>query len=325
MTTRTWSTAAMLGLTALVATACGGDPDLSDAGGAGGGGGSAGGGSIGEEFDLSGASFTVGSKEFTESQLLGQITIAALQAAGADVADQTGLTGTDTVRAALESGDIDMYWEYTGTGWVNILGNTTEDLPEDLYSAVAEADAANGVAWLEPAPFEDTYRIATTAQFAEENGLETTSDVAEFVQANPDQGTLCAASEFLNRDDGLPGLQQAYGFEFSEVVELDLGLIYTQVGESCNFGEVFSTDARILSNDLVVLEDDQNFFVPYNGALTVRQEVLDENPEIAEIMAPISEQLTDDVITELNSQVDNEGQEISEVAQEFLRENGFID
>ena len=208
---------------------------------------------------------------------------------------------------------------------MNILGNTTEDLPEDLYSAVEEADAANDVAWLEPAPFEDTYRIATSAEFADEHGLETTSDVAEFVAANPDQGSICAASEFLNRDDGLPGLQRAYGFEFTEVVELDLGLIYTQVGDSCNFGEVFSTDARIVSNDLVVLEDDQDFFVPYNGAMTVRQDVLEENPDIAEIMAPIAELLTDDVITELNSQVDNDGEEYADVAQQFLRDNGFID
>lgn len=327
-TTRAWPATATLGLTALLATACGGDADLSDAGGGGGGSGNgdaAGGGSIAEEYDLSEASLTVGSKEFTESVILGQITIAALQAAGADVADQTGLTGTDTVRAALESGDIDMYWEYTGTGWVNILGNTTENLPEDLFAAVSEADAANGVAWLEPAPFEDTYRIATSAELAEQEGLETTSDVAEFIAANPDQGSICAASEFLNRDDGLPGLHEAYGFEFTEVVELDLGLIYTQVGDSCAFGEVFSTDARIVSNDLVVLEDDRNFFVPYNGALTVRQEVLDENPEIAEIMAPISELITDEVITELNSQVDNDGEQYADVAQKFLQENGFID
>ena len=267
----------------------------------------------------------MGSKEFTESVILGQITIAALQAAGADAADQTGLTGTDTVRAALESGDIDMYWEYTGTGWVNILGNTTEDLPDDLFAAVSEADAANDVAWLEPAPFEDTYRIATSADLAEQEGLETTSDVAEFVTANPDQGSICAASEFLNRDDGLPGLQDAYGFEFPEVVELDLGLIYTQVGDSCAFGEVFSTDARIVSNDLVVLDDDQQFFVPYNGALTLRQDVLDENPEIGDLMNEISALLTDETITGLNSQVDNDGEEYADVAQQFLRDNGFID
>ena len=323
-TTSAYPVTAVLGVTAVLATACGGDTDLSDAGG-GGGGAEAGGGSIAEDYDLSGAELTVGSKEFTESRLLGQITIAALEAAGADVSDQTGLTGTDTVRAALESGEIDMYWEYTGTGWVNILGNTTEDLPADLFAAVSEADAENGVAWLEPAPFEDTYRIATSAEFAAEHDLETTSDVAEFVAANPDEGSICAASEFLNRDDGLPGLQRAYGFEFTEVVELDLSLIYTQVGDSCNFGEVFSTDARIVSNDLVVLEDDQDFFVPYNGALTVREEVLEENPAIADIAGEISELLTDETITELNSQVDNEGGEYADVAQEFLRENGFID
>lgn len=321
-TTSAWPVTAVLGLTALMATACGGDTDLS---GAGGGNGAGAGGSIGEDYDLSGATLTVGSKEFTESQILGQITIAALQAAGADVSDQTGLTGTDTVRSALESGDVDLYWEYTGTGWVNILGNTAEDLPEDLYAAVSEADAANGVAWLEPAPFEDTYRIATSAELAEQEGLETTSDVAEFVTANPDQGALCAASEFLNRDDGLPGLQTAYGFEFTEVVELDLGLIYTQIGESCAFGEVFSTDGRVLSNDLVVLEDDQNFFVPYNGAVTMRQEVLDENPALADLLGEVSELLTDDTITALNAQVDVDGERYADVAQEFLRENGFID
>ncbi|SFL60846.1 glycine betaine ABC transporter substrate-binding protein [Geodermatophilus ruber] len=323
MTTRRWPAAAVLGVSALLLSACGGDTDLSDAGG--GGGDAAAGGSIAADYDLSGLSATVGSKEFTESQILGQITLAALQAAGADVSDQTGLTGTDTVRAALESGDIDMYWEYTGTGWVNILGNTTTELPENLHRAVSDADAANGVAWLEPAPFEDTYRIAATSAFAEEHGLETMTEVAGYVQANPAEGTLCAASEFLNRDDGLPGLQQAYGFEFSEVVELDLGLIYTQVGESCNFGEVFSTDARIVSNDLAVIDDDQSFFVPYNGALTVRQDVLDENPELADLMGEISALLTDDTITELNSRVDNDGEEYDAVAQQFLRDNGFID
>jgi osmoprotectant transport system substrate-binding protein len=324
MTTRTWSSAAVLGVTALLATACGGETDLSDAGG-GGGGDAAGGGSIAEDHDLSGASLTVGSKEFTESVVLGQITIAALQAAGADVTDQTGLTGTDTVRAALEGGEIDMYWEYTGTGWVNILGNTTEDLPEDLYTAVSEADADNGVAWLEPAPFEDTYRLATSADLAGEHDLTTTSDVAGFVTANPDQNSICAASEFLNRDDGLPGLERAYGFEFAEVVELDLGLVYTQVGDTCSFGEVFSTDARIVSNDLVVLEDDKDFFVPYNGALTVRQDVLDENSDISGLMGEISALLTDETITELNSQVDNDGEDYADVAQKFLQDNGFID
>src|SRR5699024_3214719 len=106
--------------------------------------------------------------------------------------------------------------DYTGTGWVNILGNTTEDVPDDLFEAVSEADADNGIAWLDPAPFENTYRIAVKNDFAESNGLETMSDAAKFISDNEDQGKVCAASEFVNRDDGLPGLEEAYGFEFSD-------------------------------------------------------------------------------------------------------------
>jgi osmoprotectant transport system substrate-binding protein len=311
---------AVAGVLALSLAACGDDGDNAVTTGEG-----AGEGSIASEFDLAGASFDIGSKEFTESIVLGQITVQALEAAGAQANAKTGISGSATVREALVSEEIDMYWEYTGTGYVNILGNTTEDVPEDLYQTVADADAEqNDVAWLEPAPLNDTYRIATTKEFAEENGIETMSDVAEFVQSNPDQGAVCAASEFINRDDGLPGLQEAYGFEFSEVVELDLGLIYTQIGDTCPFGEVFSTDGRIVANDLAVIEDDESFFIAYNAALTMRQETLDANPQLAELFAPISEALTNEVITDLNAAVDVDGETPEAVAEEFLRSNGFI-
>lgn len=307
---RAWSTSKMLAAgagIALALTACGD--------------GGSGGDGVGE---LAGAEFTVGSKEFTESDVLAQITMVALENEGATVQDQTGISGSATVRQALEREEIDMYWDYTGTGWVNILGHTTEDVPEDLYAAVAEEDAENGIAWLEPAPFENTYRIATPRAFAEENSLTTTSDVAALAQSNPDQARICAASEFIQRDDGLPGLQETYGFEFSEVVELDLNLVYSQLGDRCEFGEVFSTDARIIANDLVVLEDDQDFFVPYQGAMTLRQETLDEFPVIADIMAPISEALTDETITELNGKVDNDGEVPRTVAEEWLESAGLL-
>ncbi|MDP9458750.1 MAG: glycine/betaine ABC transporter substrate-binding protein [Actinomycetota bacterium] len=303
---------ATVGAVSLLLAGCGGDDGGSSGGSSGGGG------------ELDGASLSVGSKEFTESIVLAQITLQALENAGADVEDRTGISGSATVREALEADEIDMYWEYTGTGWVNILGNTTEDVPEELYQAVADADAENGIAWLEPAPFEDTYRIAVPADFAEENDLATMSDAAAFIKDNPDEGAVCAASEFINRDDGLPGLEKAYGFEFSEVVELDLNLIYTQVGDTCSFGEVFSTDGRIVSNDLVILEDDQDFFVEYRGALTLRQETLDEFPAIADVMAPIGEALTDEVVTELNAQVDVEGREPADVAEEWLDGEGLL-
>ena len=274
--------------------------------------------------ELSGASITVGSKEFTESHVLAQITSLALENAGAKITDQTGISGSATVREALETGQIDIYWDYTGTGWVNVLGNTTEELPEDLYAAVSDADAANGIAWLKPANFENTYRVAAKADFAKENGIVTMADLSKFVQKNPDKGVICAASEFINRDDGLPGLQTAYGFKFSKIVELDLNLIYTQVGESCQFGEVFSTDARVISNDLTVIEDNDGFFVEYAGAATLRQETLDEYPAIATILAPISEALTNEAITALNGKVDTDGEDPRDVAEEWLLEKGFI-
>lgn len=308
---------ALLAVLSLAVAGCGGDGGGTGTGGAG--------GSLAEDYDLADASFTVGSKEFTESVVLGQITLQALQAAGAEVNDKTGLTGSATVREALERGEIDMYWEYTGTGWVNILGNTTEDPPDDLYEAVAKSDGEkNQIAWLEPAPMNDTYRIAVSKDFADKSGVETMSDAAAYIKDNPKDGAICAASEFINRDDGLPGLQKAYGFAFSKVVELDLGLIYTQVGKSCTFGEVFSTDGRIISNNLAIVEDDEDFFIDYNAALTMRQETLEAHPDLADLFTPISEALTNETITELNAAVDVEGRSAKEVAAGFLRDNGFI-
>ena len=292
---------------ALLLAGCGSDP-----------------GSAGGDGELAGAQLTVGSKEFTESIILGQITALVFENAGAQVTDQTGLQGSATVREALMSKEIDIYWDYTGTGWVNILGNSSENLPEDLFTAVKEADAANGVAWLPPANFENAYRIATGEDFAAEHNLATTSDAAAFVNANPGQGRICAASEFINRDDGLPGLEDAYGFKFSEVVELDFNLIFSQVGTACEFGEVFSTDARIISNNLRVLDDDRTFFVPYQGAATLRQETLDQYPAIADLLAPVSQALTEPVITELNGKVDNDGERPRKVAEEWLAEQGLI-
>lgn len=310
MTTRaTWATIAM-GLT-LMTAGCGGDSDPDSAAGSG-------------DRELAGATLTVGSKEFTESILLGKITALALEDAGAEVKDQTGISGSATVRAALESKDIDVYWDYTGTGWVNILGNIPTDLPEDLYDAVSTADAENGIAWLQPAPFENAYAIAVTSEFAEENDVTTMSDVVEYIEQNPDDGVICAASEFLNRDDGLPGLEKAYGTEFTKANELDFNLIFTQIGESCTFGEVTTTEGRVLSQDLQILEDDKDFFLEYRGVLTLRQETLDEYPAIEEIMAPISEALTNEVITELNSKVDVEGQQPQDVAEEWMESEGFV-
>ena len=277
--------------------------------------------------DLSGASFTVGSKEFTEQLILGQITIQALEAAGAEVTDQTGLVGSAVVRQALTSGEIDMYWEYTGTGWLTHLGNDAPvDGAQEQFAAVKEADAANGIAWLDPAPFDNNYAIALASETATELELTTLSELAAYAAENPEGATLCGASEFLNRDDGLPGLEAAYGFEFSDVSELELGLVYTSAdaGDPCVFGEVFATDGRILSLDLTVLEDDLGFFGTYLPALNVRQEVLEANPQLADLFSSITEALDMETMQVLNGRVDVDGDNEADVAADFLQEEGLI-
>lgn len=273
---------------------------------------------------LAGATVIVGSKEFTESILLGKITSMALERAGAKVTDKTGISGSATVRAALLSKEIDLYWDYTGTGWVNILKHPPTNLPKDLYQAVAKEDAAkNKVAWLKPAPFENSYAMAVSEDFAAKNNVRTMSEAAAYVKANPKDSAVCAASEFLSRDDGLPGLEKAYGIKFSKVNELDFNLIFTQIGKSCPFGEVTTTEGRVLAQKLHVLEDDKNFFLEYRGVVTLRQETLDKNPAIAEILAPISEKLTNEVITQLNSKVDVDAEQPQDVAKEWLKSVGL--
>lgn len=292
----------------------------------GGGGGGSSGGSIAQNYDLSGAEFTVGSKQFTEQLILGNMTKMALEAAGAKVNDQIGLAGSDAARKALTSGEIDMYWEYLGTAWVTYFGETG-NIPQPAYETVAERDRAeNGIEWLEPAPEENSYAVATNRQTADEYGLEKLSDLGPFIEENPDKATICVGSEFAVRDDGLPGMQKAYGWEFPKVNRIQDGLVYEQVadGGQCNFGSVFTTDGRISSLNLVLLEDDGHFFPAYNAALTIRQEVLQEHEQLADLFAPISKLLTTEKMQQLNAAVDVDGQPPEKVAEQFLRDNGFI-
>jgi osmoprotectant transport system substrate-binding protein len=279
---------------------------------------------------LDGAALAVGSKDFAEQIILSQMAIQLLEQAGASVDDNTNIVGSANTRTALESGDIDLYWEYTGTGWITYLGETEPIAdPQEQFEAVRDADLEqNRIVWLDPAPLNNTYAFAIRREKAEELGVETLSDVAALVASNPEEATFCIESEFSTRDDGWPGLQEAYGMEVPEdnVALLDTGLIYTETdkGETCNFGEVFATDGRISALDLVVMEDDLSFFPVYQAAVTLKQETLDEYPEIADIMNPVAAELTDEVMQGLNAQVDVDGEDPADVAQAWLQENGFL-
>jgi osmoprotectant transport system substrate-binding protein len=285
-------------------------------------------GSAGQE--LKGASLRVGSKEFTEQLVLGQLTLELLRAHGANVTDKTNIQGSTNTRNALTSGLLDLYWDYTGTGWITYLKHAKPiPDPAEQYRAVAKDDLAkNKVVWEPPAPLNNTYAFAIRQAKGQELGVKTMSDVANLLKTKPAEATFCIESEFSTRDDGWPGLKKAYGMDVpsGNVKQLDTGVIYTETakGSTCNFGEVFTTDGRIPAKHLQVLQDDKRFFPVYNASLTLRKQIADKYPQIAKIVAPVAAKLTDETMRGLNAKVDVDGYEPKQVAHDWLVQQGFL-
>lgn len=297
-------------------------------GGLSGSGPSARGGSLVQRVNLEGQSYTVGGKNFDEQLVLCQIAVAALESVNAKVTDRCNVGGTDATRKALLGGDIDLYWEYTGTAWVSFLGQKPIQDGRAQYEAVRERDLTqNKIAWLQPAPFNNTYAFALKKERAQQLGLRSLSDMAAYLRSGQ-PGNMCIETEYQNRDDGLTGLQRTYGFQVppDRLRVLQTGAIYQATADQkeCLFGEVFTTDGRIPQLGLAVLQDDKLYHPLYNAAPTMRKEVYDRNPDIAQAFAPISAALTDDVITELNRQKSAEGKPERRVARDWLAQRGFI-
>jgi osmoprotectant transport system substrate-binding protein len=313
---------------ALVFVACG-DDDTAPGEDAGDGNGTEEGELLSDRYDLSGMTVRVGSKDFTEQLVLGQIARAALEAAGAEVELTENLTSPDGPRNALLAGEVDAAWEYTGTAWINYLGNEEPiDDPMEQWQAVKDQDLEeNGVFWTEPAPFDDTYGFAYPRSAVDEFGVETVSDLAEFVTENPDQASLCVDPTFTTREDGLPRIEEVYDFEWPEdqFHQSDFGVIYTSVAEQdpCNFAEIFTTDGRIGALDLLVLEDDQNGFISYLSAVMMMEEYVDANPEMVDLFEEIGEPITEEIMIDLNERVDVDGEFPEDVAEQYLAEEGF--
>ncbi|MFA9429995.1 glycine betaine ABC transporter substrate-binding protein [Egicoccus sp. AB-alg2] len=317
---------------ALLLAACNGDDDATPDGGGDAGAAEDGGeGSIAQNYDLSGASFHVGTKDFAEQYIIAQILVQALEAAGADVEYTQDLASPDGARNALLAGEVDLAWEYTGTAWINYLGNDEPlDDPMEQYEATAEQDLEeNGVVWSEPAPFDNTYGFAMSREAYEEYGLDTVSDLAAWVEENPDQATLCADATFPTRDDGLPRIEEVYDFQWpTDVIigNMDFGVIYQSIAERdpCEIGEIFTTDGRILALDLQVLEDDQNGFISYLSAVQMMEATADEYPELLDLIAELGAPIDEELMTEMNAAVDVDGEFPEDVAEQYLRDQGFI-
>ncbi|WP_104176574.1 glycine betaine ABC transporter substrate-binding protein [Cryobacterium sp. Y50] len=288
------------------------------------------GGTVAEtEGALSGVELNVASKNFTEQLLLCEITAQRLEAQGAAVERTCGMSGSSAVRAALVSNAVDMYWEYTGSGWLTHLQETEVITdPAVQYEKLSAADKVeNNIIWLPTAPANNTYAIAAESETAKKLGVSTISDYAELAASDASNATFCGASEFFGRDDGWPGLKSTYGIEIDPalVAELAEGPIYNAIAENnpCNFGEAFATDGRIAALGLIVLEDDLAFFPPYNLSLNVSGAVLEANPAIKTVMNPVRLLLSTEELQTLNAQIDVDGMTPEDVASEWLTKNGL--
>ncbi len=271
------------------------------------------------------ASIVVGGKGFTEQLLLAEITGQYLKSKGYDVELKTGM-GTSLVRQALENKQVDLYWEYTGTAFLNFHKNKFTHQPgEEIYKAVKAKDAGIGIVWLDASAANNTYALAVRQADARSKGLKTLEDLAAKLNAG-DKLTLGCNIEFYKRDDGLKPLQKAYGFKFprADIKRMETGLIYKALKDgNVDVGLVFATDGRIPAFNFVVLKDTKNFFPAYAITPTVRKETLAAHPDLAEHLNKLSSLIDDATMSALNAEVDVNKKSVTEVAKGFLKAHGL--
>jgi osmoprotectant transport system substrate-binding protein len=268
----------------------------------------------------------VGGKAFTEQQIMTAMTVELLKAKGFTPERKAGM-GSAAVRAALENGQIDVYWEYTGTG-LTVYNKIADKFPnaEDAYKRLKEVDAAKGIVWLNMSPVNNTYAFAMNKDDAQKRGLVTMSDLAKAINGGA-KLTFASNAEFYARPDGLPGWQNAYGFEFDRdnVKRMDTGLTYSALKErQVDTAVVFATDGRIPAFNFVVLKDDKNYAPPYNMTPVVRKEILDKNPKLADPLNALAGKLNNENMARLNASVDVDKKTVEDVAHGFLKEQGLI-
>ncbi len=271
-------------------------------------------------------SITVGSKNFTEQKILGEIYAQALSAAGYDVNTELNLGDEKTAFKALKDGQIDAYPEYTGTALLSFFNVPTDKLEgvdsEQAYDQVKDDFAKEGIAALPPTPFTDSNEVAVTKETAQKLGLKKISDL----KGKSQDLTLYGTPECRQRRDCLLGLEQTYGLKFKKFVPVDPALRHEVLEKGqADVSIVFTTDPQIKRDQEVLLQDDKHIFPPYNSTFLVKQSFLDKaGPALAQTVALVNQGLTAPAIQELIARVDLDKQTPQAVAKEYLQESGYI-
>lgn len=266
----------------------------------------------------------IGSKNFTEALLLGELYAQLIEDNGHPARRRLDLGGTDIAMAALRRGEIDLYPEYTGTALIVVLKAQPHGSAVQQFAFIkSEYERLYQCTWLDPAPMNNTQALATTRALAAKFGLRTLSDVA----VKAPQLRLGAVPEFAKRSDGLPGLQHAYGgFNFKQTRLVDFGLKYKALLDGdVDIVVAFGTDGAIVADDLVVMDDDKHFFPPYQVAPVIRLDALKARPELAAILNKAAPLLTDTTMRTLNNQIDGPlKREPADVARDFIKAHGLV-
>ena len=272
-----------------------------------------------------GQDLVIGAKPFTESQLLAEIMAQLVEERlGLEVERKENLGGTALVFTALREGEIDLYPEYSGTGWAVLLEQ--DEIETDslrVYDVVRRESLERwDLAWLSPFGFSNSYALAVRRPVAEQHGLSRISQLP----AVADQLRAGVSHEFLEREDGFPGLQRHYGFELPELRGMEHGLAYEAIRSGdVDLVDTWTTDGKLQSFDVVVLEDDLAFFPPYDCAPLVRTETLERIPELGPLLAELAWTLPDARMMALNAEVEVDKKDFAEVAAAFLADEGLVE
>ncbi len=279
------------------------------------------------------APIKIGTKNFTEQFLVGNLMAILLEDSGYEVDLKTGMSST-VMREAMETGALDLCMDYTGTQWLAYTGHAFKgESPGSMYAKASASDEVRGLIWLEPIWCNNTYAIAVTREFAEENNIYTLSDFAAYVNEKEGEVPFASDFEFYARPDGILGLQVLYGFAFKPdyITTVLPGLTFEYLVEGRSTATmVFGTDPAVVKYDWVVLQDDKNFWPPYDLAPYVRAEVLEANPGLADVLNELIAAFPQEPaearaeMTALNAKVDIDMMEPEEAAEQWLRDKGLI-
>ncbi len=277
----------------------------------------------------------IGSKNFTEQLILGEMYAQVLENAGIPTETRLNLGGTAVAHEALVAGEIDLYPEYTGTGLTVVLEIPIESvqatpvpdggsIDQQVFDLVAQGYKDQfDLVWLDEVPFNNTQALAVKRSWAEEQEISSISDLA----AIAGEAVIVAPSDFVERADGLQGLEAFYDLAFQDVLAVEPGIRYQAIEQDqAQVVLAFGTDGQVTGLDLLLLEDDKGLWPPYHVAPVVRQATLDAYPALAETLNALAPLLTDEAMSALNWQVDGPDKlEPAEVAEAFLTENGLLD